>query len=218
MTIQRYSYISKYLFISSLIFLFFGCDIIDSIIGDDSIESDYNETQISRVEVDYYIDNANYKLTNIVYGGAIPQFVYTNGAEHNGDFITDGSGVFDDDKFGSNWDGLAVLGQTISGDMVIEFLDNPRSVNVHINQSKSWNSLIVGDVLQHYLTDYAGIPFNKSYTDDYYEDTVDEYYESGSAVSKIVATFVETNDQYIDQLTSYSCGAHSYIKVKVHYK
>ncbi|MFC1785999.1 hypothetical protein ACFLZA_01385 [Candidatus Neomarinimicrobiota bacterium] len=60
--------------------------------------------------------------------------------------------------------------------MNIEFLEGIQKLRLHLEQIKVWNSLITGDVAPTFKADYSEIPLNKSYTDDFYEDIVDEYY------------------------------------------
>lgn len=209
MTIQIYSYIHKYLFIFSIIFLLSGCDIVDEMFGRGVNTTGGDQAEIARVEVDIFIDDAQYSTTD--------------GDVTDGEFIGDftsiaGTSSFSDDVYSTTFDNPPVLGQTIRGSMSITFLDDPRRLNVHVYQLKTWNSSISGDVGQEFEVDYNGILFNKSYTDDFTELEVDEYYESGSSVSKISASFVEDNDLGSIVLKSYSCGSRAYVKVKVHYK
>ncbi len=212
MIIQKHSYISKYLFIFSILFLLSGCDIVDEVFRRGVNSTGGDQAEIDRVEVDVFLDNVQYSTSD--------------GNVNNGEFIGDftsiaGTSSFSDSIYSTIFDNPPVLGQTIRGDMSITFLDDPRSVNVHVYQTRVWDN-ITGSHGQLFEIDGNGIPFNKSYTDDFTELGVDEYYESGSSVNRIIVDFVETQriDNVIKRtdLTSYSCGARSFIKVKVHYK
>ncbi len=212
MIIQKHSYISKYLFIFSILFLLSGCDIVDEVFGRGVNSTGGDQAEIDRVEVDVFLDNVQYSTSD--------------GNVNNGEFIGDftsiaGTSSFSDSIYSTIFDNPPVLGQTIRGDMSITFLDDPRSVNVHVYQTRVWDN-ITGSHGQLFEIDGNGIPFNKSYTDDFTELGVDEYYESGSSVNRIIVDFVETQriDNVIKRtdLTSYNCGARSFIKVKVHYK
>lgn len=212
MTIQRYSYTRKYLFIFSVLFLLSGCDIIDEMFGRGVDTTIGKQAEIARIEVDVFIDNAQYSTSD----GDV------NGGEFNGDFTSiAGTSSFSDSVYSTTFDNPPVLGQTIRGDMSITFLDDPRSVNVHIYQTKTWDNL-TGNHGQLFQIDISGVHYDKSYTDDFTELEVDEYYESGSSINRVIVDFRETwsvdNVVKIDDLTSYSCDARSYIKVKVHYK
>jgi len=212
MTIHRYSFINKYLIVVTILFFFSGCDIIDEMFGRGVETTSGKQAEIDRIEVDVFIDNAQYNTTDgVVYGG-----------EFIGDFTSiAGTNNFSNNIYNTTFDNPPVLGQTIRGDMKVTFLDNPRSVNVHINQTKTWANF-TGNHGQLFQIDISGVPYNKSYADEFTELEVDEYYESGSSINRIIAGFRETwsvdNVVKIDDLTSYSCGARSYIKFKVHYK
>ena len=209
---QRYSYIRKYLFIFSILFLLSGCDIIDEMFDRGVDTTNGKQSEIARVEVDVFIDNVQYSTTDgVVYGG-----------EFIGDFTSiAGTSSFSDDVYSTTFDNPPVLGQTIRGNMSITFSDDPRSVNVHVYQTKTWDN-ITGSHAQFFEINGNGVPFNKSYTDDFTDLKVDEFYESGSSVDRIIVKFRETWRVdfvvKIDDLTSYNCGARAFIKVKIHYK
>ena len=172
-------------------------------------------TKIARVEVDVFIDNANYNTSDGV----------VTGGEFNGDFTSiAGTSSLENGAYSTKFDNPPVLGQTIRGNMKVTFwlnISGLSRVNFEVNQTKTWDNF-TGNHKQWFQINITSVPYNKSYTDDYTGLKVDEYYESGSSVNRIVANFKETwtvgNVVKIDELTTFNCGNRAFIKVKVHYK
>lgn len=217
MTFQKYYYIRKYLFIISVLFIFTGCDIIDAIINDDNtstsdlFDDDWDYSAIIKYEIDYFIDNADYKIT---YKDGVTPIEYANGREHIGHFTSVAG-----EKLGSTvyFNCEAIIGQTICGVMTIDQIysdGNFVGYKVVINQDKSWDSSIFGKVKQTYKVTYDYVPFDKSYTEDGLE--VLESYESGSSVSKIILSYKEENDIYKEEIIDIHPGSRSYIKVRIY--
>ncbi len=195
-----------------------SCDIIDKITGSGTDkENDIELGNIIKIEVKYFIDNASYRYE--YYDGVTP-IEHVTGHELTTEFTTiAGTSDFAHSTYETLFDNPPVLGKTIGGYMEVEFVSgDPQRVNIVINQSRQWNSFLFGNVEQSFTVNITGIPFTKSYTDEIYENEIDEFSLSGNSVSNMVATFKEDNDVYKSELTSFSCGSRAYIKVKVHYK
>ena len=176
-------------------------------------------SSIVRVEVEVHLDNASYTTTS--YNG--PQGTtlvdYAQGAEYNGEFTSvAGSTSYATNVFRVDFYDVPVLGQTISGFMTVAFVEGTQVVGVRVYQSKTWNSLLVGATTVGNILERDGIPFSRTYTDTTYDQEVDEYVLSGSAVSGATVQHAELNDQYKEELTGYTAGSGSYLKVRVYYR
>ncbi len=107
------------------------------------------------------------------------------------------------------------LGRTYSGTVGITFIDNSESINFHLNGQYTYQSLFgFGEVTFKYTVDYNGIPYTGL------EGVNHVYSVTGSAVQNGYFTWSETNwggtnDESIDNLISYNCGADAYIRVEV---
>ncbi len=106
-------------------------------------------------------------------------------------------------------------GRTYSGTVGITFIDNPESINFHLNGQYTYQSPWgFGEVTFKYTVDYNGIPYTGLEGVNYV------YSVTGSAVQNGQFTWSETNwggtnDEAIDNLISYNCGAGAYIRVEV---
>lgn len=218
--ILSYRFIKVFLLIPISLVIVSSCDIIDNIIdgGDTEVEDlgDWNFTTITKIEVDFFIDIVDFKLTYT--DGTDPD--YTNGGQHSASFTSIAGDV---NAYGIHhytiFHDTPILGQRISGEMKITKRYEGGSVKflkIEIDQEKSWNSSFFGDVVQHFTVEYVDLPFYQTYTED--EKRVDEFYESGSSVIKINTTFKETNNLYTKEGISFSCGAGAYFRVKLYHE
>lgn len=156
-------------------------------------------------KMEFYLDNA--LSTNSSDERSIKEVLHFNGL--NGKFINDryeGSYLYES------------LGRTYSGNVKITFIDNPESIDFHLNGQYTYESLfgLFGTVTFSYTVDYSGMPYEG--IDPNSGQFV--YSESGSAVQNGQFTWSETNwggtnDESIDNLISYNCGADAYIIVEV---
>ena len=189
-----------------------SCDIIDQMFerGSESV-NDYKN--ISKIEVEYFIDNATY--TDGV-----------GGAENGGEFTSiAGTSTLDNNIYHTIFNNPPVLGKRIRGEMKIAFNGEGgnRTVNVIIDQDIDWNwdeseqDYWSGQLFEIKRND---IPFNKSYVDDFDEKDVDEYYLGGSALTGINIRYnhhgIWGSDAY-HWLIDFSCGERAFIKVKVYF-
>lgn len=126
--------------------------------------------------------------------------------------LRDVSGVFSNNVYnGSYW--YQSLGRTFSGNVKITFIDNPESINLHLNGKYTYQSLFgFGTVTFRYTVDYDGMPY-KGLEGEYVKYHV--YSENGSTVQKINVSWSETNSQYTENLISWDCGDGAYIRVEV---
>jgi hypothetical protein len=220
MTIQRFSYLRKYLFIFSLLFLLSGCDIINAALGGGSTSPNATKT-IERIEIEFLIDNAKSEITYYNPPPNTPQVDNLTGTEFGADItsISGTSAYMDEENLHiTEFDNPEVLGQLIRGSMVVYFFEDPRTVNIQILQIRSYDSSIFGHVNQTYSLKYDGIPFSQSYTDSFTDLEVDEFYISGNSVNSATAYFTEDNAIYYDVTDTTVCSSRAFIKVKVHYK
>jgi len=217
---QVHSYTHKYLFIIFILFLFSGCDIIDSALGGGPTEQ--NDTKaIDRIEVEYLIDNAKSVITYHNPPPNTPAVDNSTGIEFGAHItsIAGTSGYNDESKvYGTDFNNPEVLGQLIVGSMWVKIFNDPRKVNIYISQGRAHTSSIFGNVSQQYALKYDGIPFNKFYTDSFTDLEVDEYYISSPSVNSTTTYFAEINEIYDHTATPTVCGNRAFIKVKVHFK
>ena len=200
-----------------------SCDIIDNLVGgansEPEIIDDYNFSEVTKVEVEFLLDISDFKLTYT--DGTDPEI--TNGGQHYASFTSlAGDLVGTGATLWTYFYGTQILGQTISGEMKItkrvegRSINDPRFMKIEIDQEKSWNSSIFGNVIQTFTVNYIDLPFYQTLTED--GKRVDEFYESGSSVIKINTTFKETNILYTKEGIRFSCGAGAYFRVKLYYK
>jgi hypothetical protein len=172
---------------------------------------------IERVEVEYFFDNVSFRLTH-----KDTQLVETiSGVEHNAE-ITSISGVPEQaaSHFISDFNGVEVLGKTLTGRMYITFKRRLKTVHIDVWQRRRFSSFLVGDVNQAFSIEASAIPLNRTYTDDFTGLEVEEYGLSGDAACRagVVVDYEEENAQYKEKLMTLGCGSRAYIKVKVHFK
>ena len=220
---QKYSSFGKYLFIFSILFLLSGCDIVNSALGGGPTRP--NDTKaIERIEIKFVIDNATSVISyhnNPNPSDNTPRVDNFTGVNYGANItsIAGTSSYKDDSKaFFTDFNNPEVLGQTIVGHSYVYFHENPRRVNIDISQGRSHDSFAFGRVHQQYVLKYDGIPYSKSYIDDFTDLEVDEYYISSPSVSSNTTYFTELNDLYYDETLPTVCGNSAYIKVKVHFK
>jgi len=153
-------------------------------------------------KIEFYLDEAVFKRTidSSPFTGTLGETLHLNGA--NGSFSNN---VFN----GNYW--YQSLGRTFSGNIKITFIDNPESINIHLDNTMSYVSALFGDVEFKYTVDYAGLPIEGIDPNSGYF----VYSETGPSVNKIVVEWKENNDQFKKELKSYSCGAGAYIRVEV---
>ncbi|NHZ86495.1 MAG: hypothetical protein GWP19_11545 [Planctomycetia bacterium] len=175
---------------------------------DINLKMEVKTNSISMVEVEFNIDHAH-KYTN--YNNTTDDY-----DTEFSDYFTSGAGTsnLSNNIYSTVFNNPPVLGKTIRGNMKTTFYPNTNTVNVYIDQYRYWNSWYYGDVEQHFVFS-ATIPFNKSYIDDFYEDSTDEYYISGENACGLVS-FREDNDLGSEWIGGTQCGGGAYIKVKVH--
>lgn len=161
------------------------------------------ETDVLNGKVEYFLDIAEFKRTNDAspFTANLEEVLYLN----------DVNGIFSNNVFNGNYS-YQSLGRTFSGNVEITFIDNPESINIHLDNTMSYQSNFgFGTVTFYYTVDYNGIPYEgvDNNSGQY------KYSESGSSVSKINITWQETNSQYTQDLISYTCGDNAYITVAV---
>jgi len=192
--------------------------ILNACTGDSVIvpDPDLDTKHIDRIEVDYFFDNVTYVFT---YYDTTPQEVVPL-SEHAVEITTiAGESGFAYQRYVTEF-GSTVLGKSIGGNMYVEFINSPKTVDVNIIQSRSFDSFLFGRVTQVFGFVYNGIPYNQSYTDDFTELEVDEYYlEKKQVCANLVeCTFSEDNAIFHQAATAMACGDRAYVKVKVHFK
>ena len=150
-------------------------------------------------KVEFFLDKA---VTNRSSSRGIEEILHFN----------DLNGIFSNNHYkGSYW--YQSLGRTFSGTVEITFIDNPESINFHLNGKYTYQSLFgFGTVTFRYTVDYDGIPY-KGLEGEYVKYHV--YSENGSTVQNGQFTWSETNSQWTENLISYSCGDGAYIRVEV---
>lgn len=211
MIIQRYSYIRKYLFIFSILFLLSGCDIMDEILGGGSDDSNSNQqnnngSTILRVEVHFFIDDCTIIWT--YNDGSNP---VTAAHTSHGRSITSVSGTstYSNDVYDTTFNDT-FLGTAYSGTMEIMFFGgNSPSVSVDVDQTRK-----VSGTTKHITLSHAGVLYNNSAS----TDTMDEYEITGA---HFTTTYVDASDDgsYVKTLQpGYVCGPNSYLKVQVYYQ
>ena len=102
------------------------------------------------------------------------------------------------------------LGRTYSGTVDIAFIENPESINFHLNGQYTYESLFgFGTVTFCYSVGYNGIPYTGL------EGAYHVYSVIGRAVQNGYFSWSETNSQWIEKLISWDCGDGAYITVQV---
>ncbi len=209
MIIQKYSYIRKYLFIISVLFIFTGCDIIDAISGggdSSNNQQDNNVSTILRVEVHYYIDDCTIIWT---YPDRNP--ITAAHTSHGVSFTSvAGTSTYQNDIYETTFSGSS-LGIAYTGTMEIMFFDsgNYPSVSVDIVQTRKW-----GGTTKYITLSHSGVLLNSSVS----TDTMDEYEITNT---QFTTTYVDASDDGSQTKTlqsDYVCGPNSYLKVYVYYQ
>lgn len=102
------------------------------------------------------------------------------------------------------------LGRTYSGTVNITFIDNPKSINFHLDGGYTYESIWgFGKVEFKYSVDYTGIPYTGL------EGAYQVYSVTDRAVQSGHFTWSETNSQWKDELISVDCGDGAYITVHI---
>lgn len=160
------------------------------------------ENELLNGKIEFYIDDA--------------EFIRSDGSSFTGDlketlYLNDAQGVFGNNYFNGTYS-YESLGRTFSGNIRITFIDNPESINIHLDNTMFFQSNFgFGKVTFDYTVDYNGIPYEG--LDANSNNFI--YTETGTSVSKINLTWKETNSQYVQNLGSYSCGNDAYINVSL---
>gem|GEM_PF-3500655 len=203
-----------------LLFLLIPCALIFSACpGDNMIdpEDDFDTKNIDRIEVDYFFDDVTYVFR---YYDSTPQEVVPH-SELDAE-ITSIAGISTIVKqthlteFGST-----VLGKTLNGNMLVEFLNNSKSVNIRITQVRTFDSFIFGRVNQTFVIKMTAIPFYQHYVDDITDLEVDEYFLEKKQVCSpnlLECYFTEDNEIFYQESTTMACEDRAFVKVKVHFK
>ncbi len=156
-------------------------------------------TEILNGSVRFGLDKV---VTNRNDSGSLEEVLHFNGLNGN----------FSNNRYNGSYN-YESLGRTYSGTVEITFIDNPESINFHLNGQYTYQSLWgFGTVTFRYTVNYDGIPY-KGLEGEYVKYHV--YSESGSTVQKINVTWSETNSQYTENLISWDCGDGAYIRVEV---
>ncbi len=210
MTIRKYSYISKYVFIFSVLFLLSGCDIIDEIIGgstDDSNNQQNNDgNTILRIEVHFFIDDCTIIWT---YPDRSP--ITAAHTSHGLSFTSvAGTSTFQSDVYETTFSGTS-LGVAYTGTMEIMFFDsgNLPSVSVDIDQTRQW-----GGTTKYVRLSHPGVLIDNSIS----TDTMDEYVITDT---HFTTTYIDASDDGSQTKTlqsGYVCGPNSYLKVQIYYQ
>ena len=207
---QRYSYIRKYLFVFSVLFLLSGCDIVDEIIGggtdDSNNQQNNNGKTILRVEVHFFIEDCT-----IIWTYPPPKNPITAAHTSHGVSFTSvaGTSTYQNDVYETTFNGTS-LGIAYTDTMEIMFFggNNP-SVSVDIDQTRQW-----GGTTKHITLSHPGVLLDNSIS----TDTMDEYVITNE---HFTTTYVDASDDGSQTKTlqpGYICGPNSYLKVQVYYQ
>jgi hypothetical protein len=132
-----------------------------------------------------------------------------------------------DDIFRVTFDNPEVLGKLIRGTMSIGLSDDLEMVGVYVNQTRQYESLVSGSVLEDYEIALVGIPITDTATESTGE-VVYIYELTGQSVCNALtsAVYYQKNFETINQkgkmvtaeetLTDLSCGERSNVTVRVY--
>ena len=191
--------------------VFYSCTD-DGMLDEDEIYSN-----VERVDVEYLFDNVTYTLTDKITGD-VDQI---SGVEHNAEF-TSIAGVSENigKTFTCNFEGNEVLGKTLKGYLDVVFDNANNRLSIDVGQTREFTSFVVGNVFQDFEIIANSIGLDKTYDDPDTGKEVREYLTTGdNACNKTtLLKYKEVNDQYTDELFTYSCNSRAYIKVTVYYE
>ena len=149
-----------------------------------------------------YLDDADFVQSNTpgTFSGPLDEVLHLNNVR----------GSFGTSTFNGSYS-YESLGRLYSGYVNFTFLDNPSRVNIHVDNTMTYESFIYGTVTFDYTVDYAGIP----YTGTNPTSGNFEYEATGGSVQAAVVTWEESNNQYITTYQDCSCGPAAYIRLSV---
>lgn len=184
-------------------------------------EASTNEDEIygnvERIDVEYEFDNVTYKYTDKITG----EVDEIAGVGHYAEFTSvAGSSANVGKLFTCTFEGNEVLGKKIWGWLDVNFNKISNTLNVELDQTRSYNSIILGEVTEKFDFDANGIGLVNRYTDPDTGKEISEYRASGSnACDKTVnLQYEEVNSQYANKLFIKGCKNSAYIKVKAYHK
>jgi hypothetical protein len=162
------------------------------------------ENQIDYLDFSFTLDEAELKTT---YSNGAPDY-YSKYIRHDLGSKC-GESTLSDNIYTTIFDGRC---GSITGNMTVTFLDNPRRVDVHAEWSTP-----SANCINNYTVDYEGIPY-----DSHPGSNSDLYIEYGSSVSSIIVSqydVVCTNNGIIStkELLNTNCGTDARIGVWVFY-
>jgi hypothetical protein len=191
---------------------------------DINVKMEVKNTKIVGAEIEIVVDNITLRYndkTNSGSGG----WVTTTGQGYSWWFSSGiygfsadmGTGSLNNNVYSATFDNTFPDEQTISGNMRITFLDDPRRVNVHIDRVRTAPGWPTGIVTERTNIDYVDVPLTT--TNSFATERWDIYKVSGSAVSKISISYSSVSDTYDEEYVSHgTCSADAYIEIRVKYE
>jgi hypothetical protein len=169
-----------------------------------------NETAPEKIDVSFYLDEAEYEATWIS-SGEVSYHVGVSGL-----FLSEtGTSSLNNNVYNTVWDGDVWGDDTLNGNMSVTILDNPHRVNIHVEQVGISN---IGSY--NYVVDIDSIPLDRISTHwgpfqgNYY--TVERYVERGSSVSRINVIWTSIQTGIITyELINTNCGEGGDAQIQV---
>jgi hypothetical protein len=181
-------------------------------------------TKIVGVNVEIFIDNIKNNEYNDVDGWYTDNNAYFSGQFSSGIYGSGsdlGSGSINNNVYSGTFDNHRPDEWSVSGNMKITFLEDPRRIDVNIDIVININSINYTGT-DRLKFNYNGVPYFMSY--ESIQDYTDYYSETGSSVSKISMSYSHDGTGWdgIDYKTRYishgTCSTDAYIRVDAYYK